>query len=70
MSNSANANRGVAVAGEHVFMATDHAHIIALDRFSGKLVWETEMADYRQNYFATSASLAVGNLVISGVGGG
>jgi alcohol dehydrogenase (cytochrome c) len=63
-------NRGVAVAGDRVFMATDHAHIIALDRFTGALLWDTEMADWRQHYGATGAPLAVGNLVVSGVSGG
>ena len=63
-------NRGAAVAGDRVFMATDHAHLIALDRATGALVWDTEMADYRQNYGATGAPLTVGGLVVSGVSGG
>src|SRR5262249_60852741 len=63
-------NRGVAVAGDRVFMVTDHAHILALDRATGALVWETEMADFRQNYGATSAPLVVGSLVIAGISGG
>ena len=63
-------NRGVAVAGDRVFMVTDHAHIIALNRFTGALLWETEMADWRQNYNATGAPLAVGDLVVSGTAGG
>ena len=63
-------NRGVAVAGDRVFMATDHAHLVALDRFSGKLLWDTTMADWRENYGATSAPLAVGDLVVSGTSGG
>ena len=63
-------NRGVAVAGDRVFMVTDNAHILALDRFTGALLWDTEMADSRQNYGATSAPLAVGSLVISGSSGG
>ena len=50
-------NRGVAVAGDRVFMVTDHAHIIALNRATGALLWETEMADWRQNYNATGAPL-------------
>ena len=64
------ANRGAAVAGDRVFMVTDHAHLIALDRVTGALVWETEMADWRQNYYGTGAPLVVGNLVISGISGG
>ena len=30
-------NRGVAVRGDRLFTVTDHAHVIALDRFSGEL---------------------------------
>ena len=63
-------NRGVAIAGDRLFVITDHAHILALNRFTGALLWDTEMADYRQNYGATAAPLAVGNLVISGHSGG
>ena len=63
-------NRGAAVAGDRLFMVTDNAHIIALNRSTGKLLWETEMADWHQNYNATSAPLAVGSLVISGTSGG
>lgn len=44
---------------------TDHAHLIALNRFNGELLWETEMANWRQNYDGTSAPLVVGNLVIA-----
>jgi alcohol dehydrogenase (cytochrome c) len=63
-------NRGVAWAGERIFMLTDNAHMIALNRFNGELLWETEMADWHQNYNGTSAPLTVGNLVISGSAGG
>jgi alcohol dehydrogenase (cytochrome c) len=63
-------NRGVAWAEDRVFMVTDNAHIIALDRFTGELLWDTEMADWRQNYNATSAPLAIGNMVVSGTAGG
>jgi alcohol dehydrogenase (cytochrome c) len=63
-------NRGAAVSGDRVFMATDHAHLIALDRMTGALIWDTEMADFRQNYGATGAPLPVGDLIVSGVSGG
>ncbi len=67
---AAGINRGVAIAGERVFMVADNAHLLALSRATGELVWETEMADWHQNYNATSAPLAVNNLVISGTAGG
>jgi len=63
-------NRGVAVLGDRVFLVTDHAHLLALDRLSGGLVWDVEMADYRKHYGATSAPLVVKDLVISGISGG
>jgi alcohol dehydrogenase (cytochrome c) len=63
-------NRGVALSGNRVFMVTDNAHLIALDKTTGSLVWDTEMADWHVNYNATSAPLAVADLVISGSAGG
>ena len=51
-------------------MLTDNAHMISMNRFNGELLWETEMADWHQNYNGTSAPLTVGNLVISGTAGG
>ena len=63
-------NRGVALAGDKLFMVTDNAHLIALNRADGTLAWDVEMADWRQNHGATSAPLTVSNVVISGTGGG
>jgi alcohol dehydrogenase (cytochrome c) len=33
-------NRGVAWSGDRIFMLTDNAHLIALSRFNGELLWE------------------------------
>ena len=63
-------NRGVAVAGDRLFMVTDHAHLLALNRFTGTVLWETVLADWQLNYGATSAPLAIGSLVVSGTSGG
>jgi alcohol dehydrogenase (cytochrome c) len=63
-------NRGVALLGDRVFMVTDNAHLIALQRDSGALLWDVEMADSRLNYGATGAPLVVDDLVIAGVSGG
>jgi len=63
-------NRGVALLGDRVFMVTDNAHLIALHRSNGQLLWDIEMADYRKHYGATSAPLVVNDLVISGTSGG
>ncbi|MBI3280590.1 MAG: PQQ-dependent dehydrogenase, methanol/ethanol family [Acidobacteria bacterium] len=63
-------NRGFALLGDRLFMATLDAHVIALDRKTGRLLWDTEMADYRQGYSATHAPLVVKDKVLVGVAGG
>src|SRR5579883_3351546 len=63
-------NRGVAVEGDRLFMVTDNAHLISLNRWNGGLLWDVEMADYREHYGATSAPLVVKDLVIAGPSGG
>ncbi len=63
-------NRGVAVLGDRVFIVTDNAHMLALHRLNGALLWDVEMADSNKNYGSTSAPLVVGDLVITGVSGG
>ena len=34
------ANKGAAVSGDRVFMVTDHAHVVALDRRTGSKLWD------------------------------
>jgi alcohol dehydrogenase (cytochrome c) len=64
------ANRGVAVAGDRVFLVSERNHLIALNRFTGELAWDTQTTDPKLNYYASSAPLAVGALVVSGIAGG
>jgi PQQ-dependent dehydrogenase (methanol/ethanol family) len=63
-------NRGVAVLGDHVFMVTDNARLIALNRVTGRPVWEVVMPDEAQRYGGTMAPLIVKDMVIAGVSGG
>jgi alcohol dehydrogenase (cytochrome c) len=63
-------NRGVAIGGDFVIMATLDAHLIAFDRTTGKVAWNTTIVDYKDGYSATSAPLIVGDLVYTGVAGG
>ena len=63
-------NRGFAILGNRLFMATLDAHVIALDTKTGNLVWDVTAADYKQAYTFTVAPLAVKNEVIVGVSGG
>jgi alcohol dehydrogenase (cytochrome c) len=63
-------NRGAAYSGDRIFIDTDNAHLLALNRWDGQVAWETEIADSHLNYSATSAPIVVGNLVITGTAGG
>lgn len=63
-------NRGLAIFGDKVFMATDNAHLIALNRTSGQLVWEQVMPETPMHYGSTVAPLIVKDMVIAGVSGG
>lgn len=63
-------NRGVAVLGDKVFMVTDNAHLIALNRITGRVMWEVVMPDEPQHYGSTVAPLVVEDFVIAGVSGG
>ena len=62
-------NRGMALLGDKVFMATDNAHLIALNRTTGRLVWEQVMPEEPQHYGSTVAPVVVKDLVIGGVSG-
>ncbi|HEU0119841.1 MAG TPA: PQQ-binding-like beta-propeller repeat protein [Bryobacteraceae bacterium] len=66
-------NRGVAVLGDRIFVVTDNAHLLALHRVTGQLLWETEITSGvpdKKNIGNTAAPLVVNDLVIAGVSGG
>jgi alcohol dehydrogenase (cytochrome c) len=62
--------RGVAVLGRRVYVGTLDAHLIALDASTGTVVWDRTVGDFTQGYSLTSAPLAVGDLIVTGTGGG
>ena len=62
-------NRGFAVLGDRLFMATLDAHLIALDMKTGGVLWDTELADFKVGYSATVAPLVVKDKVIVGIAG-
>jgi alcohol dehydrogenase (cytochrome c) len=64
------ANRGVGVSADRLFIETDNAHVVALNRFTGDVLWETVLEDWKKNYAASSAPLPAGDLLIAGVTGG
>lgn len=64
------ANRGAAITGDLVIMATLDAKLVALDRTTGELRWQADIAPYDAGYSATSMPLIVGDKAFIGVGGG
>jgi len=63
-------NRGVAISGGRLFMGTLDAKLVALDAKSGKLLWETQIADPEKGYSETMAPTVVDNKVLIGTNGG
>ena len=63
-------NRGVAIVGDKVFMATLDARLVALNAQTGEVVWNVEIDDYTKGYSATAAPLVVRNNVVIGIAGG
>jgi alcohol dehydrogenase (cytochrome c) len=61
--------RNIAIFDDKVFGTTNDAHIIALDARTGKLVWETVVADSKQGYGYTSGPIVVRGKVIAGING-
>ncbi|MCY4601868.1 MAG: PQQ-binding-like beta-propeller repeat protein, partial [Acidobacteria bacterium] len=63
-------NRGVAILGDRVFMATLDAHLVALDAATGAELWNVELGDQDLAYAFTLAPLAIKDMVIVGSSGG
>src|SRR5258707_15054890 len=62
-------NRGVAILGNTLFMATIDAHLIAVDARDGKLVWDKEVAKAEAGYAMTHAPLVIkGKVIVGGAG--
>ncbi|MEO5607304.1 MAG: PQQ-binding-like beta-propeller repeat protein, partial [Polaromonas sp.] len=63
-------NRGVAIEGGRLFMGTLDAKLVALDAQSGKLLWETEIADPEKGYSETMSPNVIDGKVLIGINGG
>lgn len=63
-------NRGVALLGDRLFYMTDDAHLLALSRLTGTVLWDVSTPEGTGRYGGTSAPLVVGDLVVTGVSGG
>ena len=63
-------NKGVAIANDKLFMGTLDSKLVALDAKTGKMLWETQIADPEKGYSETMAPVVVDNKVLIGTNGG
>jgi alcohol dehydrogenase (cytochrome c) len=64
-------SRGLAIAGDTLFLASFDARMIAIDAKTGREIWKTEpVGDPKQGYAFTHAPLVVKDKVIAGTSGG
>jgi PQQ-dependent dehydrogenase (methanol/ethanol family) len=63
-------NRGVAAYDDKLYMGTLDSKLVALDAKTGKLVWETQIADPELGYSETMAPTVADGKVLIGTNGG
>jgi alcohol dehydrogenase (cytochrome c) len=63
-------NRGLAILGDTLYMGTIDAHLLAIDAKSGKLLWDSVVADAKQNFSITMSPNVFKDKVIVGTAGG
>ena len=63
-------NKGVAISEGKLFMGTLDAKLVALDAKSGKMLWETQIADPELGYSETMAPAVADGKVLIGTNGG
>ena len=63
-------NRGAAIAGDLVLMATLDAQLLAFHRLTGEIEWQVTLADHGDGYSATSMPMIVKDMAVIGIAGG
>ena len=63
-------NRGVAILGDTLYTGTLDGHLVALDKTTGRSLWDVAVGDPKLGYSITMAPLIVKDKVLVGSGGG
>lgn len=63
-------NRGFAILGDRLYMATLDMHLVALDAKSGNVLWDIAVDDFQKGFSITHAPLAIDGKIIVGVTSG
>src|SRR5262245_66366392 len=61
--------RTLALGGEHVYVATADARLIALNAGTGAVVWDHQVADPKLGYTYSSGPIVVKGMVVAGITG-
>ena len=62
-------NRGVGISGNSLFFETPDCNLVSLSLKDGKKLWNQEICDLDQMYYASVAPVVIKNHVITGVSG-
>ena len=62
-------NRGVALYDGLVLRGTLDSHMVALDQQTGKEVWRTQVANWKERYTIVSAPIVANGVLITGMAG-
>lgn len=60
-------NRGLAILGDTLYMGTPDGHLVAIDARNGDVVWDAEVADYRNGYNEIAIPLVIKDRVVTAV---
>jgi quinohemoprotein ethanol dehydrogenase len=63
-------NRGVGIGDGMVFSGQLDATVVGIDQATGRLMWKTQLEDYREGYAITGATRYYDGLVFTGISGG
>ncbi len=61
--------RNIAIYQEKLFLATYDAAIVAISAATGRPLWRTEKADYREAYTHSAGPIIANGIVVSGING-
>ncbi|MGI8989539.1 MAG: PQQ-dependent dehydrogenase, methanol/ethanol family [Bryobacteraceae bacterium] len=63
-------NRGLAILGDRLYMATLDSHLVALDAKTGNLIWDIAVDNYKSGTSITHAPLAIDGKIVVGITAG
>ena len=61
--------RTLALSGDHVYVATADARLVALNARTGAVVWDHQVADPKLGYTYSSGPIVVKGMVVAGIAG-